>query len=234
MPRSAPTSALSPIAPRKPSACALPCLFEQCAVLHSEFIPAAQKGSRRLLIMLHGLGDSLEGYRWLPDALDLPWLNYLLVNAPDEYYGGYSWFDFAGDLIPGVTRSRKLLFDLLDAQRAEGFPTEQTVFGGFSQGCLMSIEIGLRYPHRFAGIVGISGYVCEPEKLVQELSPVALQQRLLITHGTKDPLIRFSDVREQINLLKGAGLNLEFREFLKAHTIAGEEELDVIRNFVQA
>ena len=92
----------------------------------------------------------------------------------------------------------------------------------------------MRYPHRFAGIVGISGYVCEPEKLVEELSPVALRQRLLITHGTKDPLIRFSDVREQINLLKGAGLNLEFREFLKAHTIAGEEEFEVIRNFVQA
>ena len=35
------------------------------------------------MIVLHGLGDSMEGYRWLPEALQLPWLNYLLVNAPD-------------------------------------------------------------------------------------------------------------------------------------------------------
>src|SRR3989449_4913155 len=125
-------------------------------MLQTDFVPAKQAGSKRLLVMLHGLGDSIEGYRWLPDALDLPWLNYLLVNAPDEYYGGYSWYDFAGDLTPGVERSRGLLFQLLDAQRANGFPTGQTVLGGFSQGCLMAIEVGLRYPHPLAGIVGIS------------------------------------------------------------------------------
>jgi phospholipase/carboxylesterase len=203
-------------------------------MLEHDFIPAAENTSRRLMVMLHGLGDSIEGYRWLPAAMNVPWLNFLLVNAPDEYYGGYSWFDFAGDILPGVARSRKLLFELLDAQRAQGFPTDQTTFGGFSQGCLMSIEVGLRYPHRFAGIVGISGYVCQPEKLVGELSPVALQQRLLVTHGTHDPMIRFAEAREQINILKAAGLKIEFHELLKAHTIAGEEELDLIREFVRA
>ncbi|HEY2082386.1 MAG TPA: serine esterase [Verrucomicrobiae bacterium] len=202
--------------------------------LAHEFIPAQDPNSRRLWIMLHGLGDSIEGYRWLPEAMRLPWMNYLLVNAPDEYYGGYSWYDFAGDIVPGVERSRKLLFELLDARRAAGFPTDQTILGGFSQGCLMSIDAGLRYPHRFAGIVGISGYVCEPERLVKELSPVAFQQRLLITHGTLDPMVRFDEAREQINLLKSAGLRIDFREFQKAHTIAGEEELEVIREFVRA
>jgi len=203
-------------------------------MLETELIPATEKASRCLLIMLHGLGDSMEGYRWLPEALDLPWLNYLLVNAPDEYYGGYSWYDFAQDIVPGVARSRKLLFELLDAQRAKGFPTEQTVFGGFSQGCLMAIEVGLRYPHRLAGVVGISGHVCEPDKLIEELSPVALEQRLLITHGTVDPMIPFAGVREQVNILKGAGLHVEWHEFVKAHTIAGEMELEVIRNFIRA
>lgn len=204
------------------------------SALHHEFIPAPEKTSRRLWIMLHGLGDSIEGYRWLGEAMALPGMNYLLVNAPDEYYGGYSWFDFAGDIVPGVERSRKLLFDLLDAQRAKGFPAEQIIFGGFSQGCLMALDAGLRYPHRFAGIVGISGYVCEPEKLVRELSPVAREQRLLVTHGTLDPMIPFARVREQIHFLKAAGLNITFHEFFKEHTIAGEAELKVIRTFASA
>jgi len=203
-------------------------------MLKTDLIPANDRNSRRLMVMLHGLGDSMEGYRWLPEALDLPWLNYLLVNAPEEYYGGYSWYDFAGDIGPGVARSRKLLFELLDAQRAKGFPTEQTVFGGFSQGSLMAIEVGLRYPHRFAGVVGISGHVCEPEKLIEQLSLVANQQRILITHGTLDPMIPFALVREQINILKGAGLRIEWHEFVKAHTIAGEPELEVIRDFIRA
>lgn len=201
--------------------------------LDYELIPAGEKDSRRLMVMLHGLGDSIEGYRWMPEAMNLPWLNYALVNAPDEYYGGYSWFDFAGNIVPGVTRSRKLLFALLDDLRAKGFPTEQTTFGGFSQGCLMAIEIGLRYPHQLAGIVGISGYVCEPDKLVEELSPVALQQRLLLTHGTLDPMIPFAVVREQVNILKATGLHIEWHEFVKPHTIAGEMELEVIRTFVR-
>jgi len=101
----------------------------------------------------------------------LPWLNYLLVNAPDEYYGGYSWYDFTGDINSGVTRSRKLLFSLLEEQPEKGFPSTQTFLGGFSQGCLMSVEVGLRYPERLAGILGISGYVCDPEQLIKELSP---------------------------------------------------------------
>src|SRR5689334_17851717 len=114
-------------------------------MLHNELIPARDKNSRRLMIMLHGLGDSIEGYRWLPAAMDLPWLNYLLVNAPDDYLDGYSWFDFGGDIAPGVQRSRKLLFELLDTTSARGFPIEQTTLGGFSQGCLMAIDVGLRY-----------------------------------------------------------------------------------------
>jgi len=184
------------------------------------------------MVMLHGLGDSIEGYRWLPEAMNLPWLNYLLVNAPDEYYGGYAWFDL-NDIVPGVLRSRKLLFELLDGLPTRGFPAEQTTFGGFSQGCLMAIDAGLRYPRRFAGIVGVSGWVCELRKLLQELSPVARQQRLLMTHGTGDPLILIDPVRGQIPLLKAAGINVEWREFDKAHTIA-EEEIVVIRDFVRA
>ena len=202
------------------------------AMFKTEFAPAQDKNSKRLLIALHGLGDSTAGYRWLPGAMGLPWMNYLLVNAPDPYYGGYSWYDFTGDESQGIRRSRALLFDLLDAQRAKGFPTEQTVLFGFSQGCLMAVDVGFRYPHRFAGLVGVSGYVHEPSGLLKELSPVAKDQRMLFTHGTQDPLIPFAEVRQQVDALKAAGLNIEWHAFVKAHTIAGDEELGLIRDFV--
>jgi phospholipase/carboxylesterase len=207
--------------------------------LDSMLIPAEQGASKRLWVMLHGLGDSVEGYRWMPDTFRLPWMNYLLVNAPDEYYGGFSWFEFDDNgtpdiMRPGVERSRALLFQLLDAQRAAGYPTEETVLGGFSQGCLMSLDVAARYPHRLAGVVGISGYVCEPERLVRELSPVAKQQRLLVTHGTYDPLLPLAETRAQIELLQRVGLNIQWQEFRKEHTIAGQAEIDLIRQFVTA
>lgn len=201
-------------------------------MLTSELIPAAHRASRQLLVVLHGLGDSMEGWRWLPEALQLPDLNYLLVNAPDDYYGGFSWYDLNGDSEPGILRSRRLLAELLDAQEGRGFSSEQTSLLGFSQGCLMTVDVGFRHPRRLAGLVGISGYVWEPETLLRELSPVARDQRMLFTHGTRDPLIPCSQVRGQVEALVAAGLSIDWREFNKVHTIAGEPELALVRQFL--
>jgi phospholipase/carboxylesterase len=198
-------------------------------MLTTQFVPAAQPPSRRLMVVLHGLGDTLEGWLWLPRALRLPWLNFLLVNAPQPYYGGFSWYDI--ETGSGIESSRQLLFQLLDG--LADYPAEQIVFSGFSQGCLMSLEVGARYPKRLAGIAGISGYVHEPERMIRELSPVARQQRFLITHGRQDPLLPIQTTRQQIALLQKAGMNIEWREFDKAHTVAGEEEVAVLRQFVR-
>jgi phospholipase/carboxylesterase len=203
-------------------------------MLHSVFLSAVRRESKSLMVVLHGLGDSLEGYRWLPGALNLPWMNYLLVNAPDPYYDGYSWFDFYRDPKPGIERSRAAISELLAAQVAAGFPAEQTVLFGFSQGCLMILEVGTRYPRRFAGLIGISGFIVDLKAMLDNLDPMAKQQRYLITHGTLDPLLPFTQVKNQILHLQSAGLPITWQEFDKEHTIAGEAELAVIRQFVQA
>lgn len=200
-------------------------------MLETKLIPAQEAGSKRLMIVLHGLGDSMAGYTWVPQALNFPWLNYLLVNAPDEYYGGFSWYDYAGDAATGVRRSIQSLHALLDAQRASGFPTEQTILSGFSQGCLMTLEAGLRYPHRFAGLIGLSGYVLDPQGLLREASPLAKEQRLFVTHGRQDPLIPCHKVKEQMDQLRAGGLTLEWQEFDKPHTII-EPEIELMRKFV--
>ncbi|HZI32395.1 MAG TPA: serine esterase, partial [Candidatus Binatia bacterium] len=138
------------------------------------------------------------------------------------------------NIAAGVHRSRKLLVELLDDLRAKNFPADQITLGGFSQGCLMSIETGLRYPHRLAGIVGISGWVFEIENVLRDLTPVARSQRLLVTHGHFDPLLPFAEVRGQVQQLQKAGLNVTWHEFPKEHNIHGEEEVSVIREFVRA
>jgi phospholipase/carboxylesterase len=201
-------------------------------MLETELIPATGEIEPRLMLVLHGLGDSMEGYRWLPDAMQLPWMSYLLVNAPDPYYGGFAWYALDGDPSAAIERSRTLLFKLLDEARDKGYPSEKTVIFGFSQGCLLAIEIGARYPHRLAGIVGVSGYAHKPELLIHEFSPQARQQRFLITHGTQDPLIPINQVRPQMDMLRKAGLKIDWREFAKPHTIAGDAELSLLRNFV--
>jgi phospholipase/carboxylesterase len=203
-------------------------------MLETRLVPSRVAGSRDLMIVLHGLGDSMEGYTWLPEELGVDRLNYLLVNAPDDYYGGYSWFDINGDRGAGILRSRKLVTELLDAQSKAGFPSGRTFLFGFSQGCLLAIDSGLRYPNKLAGLIGISGWVHELPTLLNELSSVAREQRILMTHGPQDPMVPFAEVKKQAQQLQQAGLPVAWREFPKAHTIAGEAELSVIRDFVKA
>jgi phospholipase/carboxylesterase len=200
-------------------------------MLQRELVRAARAESRDLLIALHGLGDSMEGYRFLQDVLRIPSLNVLLVNAPDAYYGGFSWYDFAADAGPGVERSYRSLEMLLKDCERDGFFPDRTILFGFSQGCLMSVETGLRYNKRLAGIIGVSGYVHEPERLLKMASPLAREQRLLVTHGTRDTLIPINPVREQIEQLKRAGIQIEFHDFPKDHTVI-DPEIELFRNFI--
>ncbi len=203
-------------------------------MLDTELIPAVEPDSKWLMVVLHGLGDSMEGYRWLPKALDLPWLNYLLVNAPDDYHGGFSWYDIYENPDPGVKRSRKAIEGLLDNQREGGFPSDQTFQFGFSQGCLMTMEMAMRYSHRLAGCIGVSGYVYEPDIALDELSSVAKEQETLFTFGTLDPIIPADKVKGQLSQLVTEGnLQIEAHEFAKEHTIAGAEELSLIRDFIR-
>ncbi|MSU34117.1 MAG: serine esterase [Pedosphaera sp.] len=202
--------------------------------LHSVLVPSADTASRRLIVVLHGLGDSLRGWEWLPDELRLPWLNTLLVNAPDDYHGGFSWYDLYGDPGVGIRRSRALIHDLLDNTRASGFPSDQTVLLGFSQGCVMTLDAGLRYGESLAGLVGISGYVFDQEALVKELKPHARAVPILVTHGTRDPLLDIAPSREQIGFLQQAGLNVTWREYPKEHTVDFSRELPDLRQFLNA
>src|SRR5688572_33004399 len=102
-------------------------------MLKRELIKGARDGSRDLVIALYGLGDSIAGYRFLPCVLQIESVNVMLVNAPDDYYGGFSWYDFAGEPGPGVERSYKLLGSLLADCEREGFPADRTILFGFSQ-----------------------------------------------------------------------------------------------------
>lgn len=202
-------------------------------MLTTDFIPAKEGGSRYLMIVMHGLGDSMEGYRPLVAELGITRMNYLLVNAPDHYVSGFSWYDIYGEPKPGIVRSRELLNQLLEHQRSEGFEYDHMFLFGFSQGCLMAVETGARFHSKLGGVIGISGYVQGPDELLAEKSPVAASQKFLITHGTQDSVIPFEGAKNIFARLAQGGLDINFVTFDKAHSFAGDSEFQLIRNFVE-
>lgn len=177
----------------------------------------------QVLIVMHGLGDSIQGYTWLPYEIPLKDTGYLLLNAPDDYYGGYSWFNFPEPMAPGIIRSRKLLFQLVEELEKQDIASTQIYWFGFSQGCLMALDIALRYPKVFGGVVGVSGYLGLEHEYPQALSPVAKEQSLFITHGIADPLIPEVASAKQYMRLREMGILLEYKTYPKVHTILPNE-----------
>ncbi len=192
----------------------------------------ARVPTKQLVVVLHGRGDSAEGFVWLQEALAIDSLDFLLLTAPDPYAIGFSWYDLPPRQLPGIVRSRRLLGEVLAQTEQNGFAPERTFLFGFSQGCLLTLEFGARHPRRLAGYVGTSGYVYDPEALLGDLNPEVNQGDWLITHGTDDELLPVAQTRQQIEQLNAGGFKIDYREFAKTHTIDPDRELREIREWM--
>ncbi len=202
-----------------------------------DLVTASGATPTRWIMVLHGLGDSKDGWKPVAEYLALPSVGWIFVQAPDAYYDGWSWFDLRlPDPFPdltGVQRSRSLLRELLnDLEQTRGIACEQLVLMGFSQGCLMAMAVGLTHARRFAGIIGISGWIAELDGYPAAFGAAADQQHLLMTHGTADQVIPIAVTRPQAARLQGLGLDLEWHEFAKPHGLDPEHEIPLLRTFL--
>ena len=196
----------------------------------ARFVPAAEP-SDALVVVLHGLGDSMEGFFWLPEALGLDGVNYLLVNAPHPYTIGYAWYD-SENPASGVLQGRELIGRLFAELEAQGWQSRNILLFGFSQGCVMCIDFALRHSQPLAGIVGISGYALIDDDSKGEIHAQARSQSWLVTHGHHDTTLPMARTRSTMEQLQGWGIPIEWHEFAKEHTIDQEDEIPLLRCWI--
>ncbi len=194
--------------------------------------PTAAGPPAKVVVVMHGRGDSPAGFAWLSEAIDLPHVGYLLLQAPDEYFGGWSWYDLPPDQGPGILRSRALVFGVLDELAEQGVVSTDVVLFGFSQGCLMAVDVGLRYPRPLAGVCGASGYVMWPELAEIEATAHARALPWLVTAGHQDEVIPFGLTEQGVGHLVAAGIPIDFRGYAKGHTIDPRAELPAMRDWL--
>ena len=194
----------------------------------------ARNPSGWLMIVLHGRGDSSMGFLWLQAALGIDALDMLLLDAPDPCWSGWSWYDLPPDQLPGITRSRSLLAQVLEQTAHGGFPAERTFLFGFSQGCLMTLEFGARHPQRLAGYIGVSGYAYDTAAILRDLHPEPASGDWLVTHGTRDEVLPVERTRADVRALVEGGLRIDHREYDKGHAIDVVQELPELRQWVGA
>ena len=199
--------------------------------LENQFIPA-KVPSKKLMIILHGRGDSSDGFLGLPPFLALDDMNYILFDAPFEYFSGYSWYPLPPDQLPGIEYSSKLLTRDLDALFESQFNAEESFLFGFSQGALLTFEFGARYHKTLAGYIAISGYIYDAKKILEDRNKEVNQNNWLCTHGTQDPVLPFETSKAQVKVLQDGGFNVEFKSYEKDHSI-DRDELSMIAEWIK-
>ncbi len=186
--------------------------------------PAA--GDRAGLVVLHhGRGADERDLLPLADVLDPEQrLHVVTPRAPLTLPGspGYHWY-----VVPRIGYPDPKTFHAAYGQlanlhdelwRRTGVAPGQTVLGGFSMGAVMSYSLGLG-PGRPgpAGILAFSGFIPVVEGWQPDLA--GRGPRVFIAHGRNDPIMDVQFARRANELLRGAGLDVEYHESDVGHTI---------------
>jgi phospholipase/carboxylesterase len=205
-------------------------------LLHDRLPPLTPSATPYHCLVLHGLGDTKDGWKPLAVEFSLPQLGWCFAQAPQSYYQGWSWFDIYGDFSVDdqqVRESRQELTSLIDHLLTNlDIPSERLFLMGFSQGCLMVLDQALRANRRFAGVVAISGFMTMLDEYPAAFGTAMKQQHVLMTHGLYDGLIPIAATRRIKDRLLALGVPLDWREFAKDHGVDPVRELSDIRAFL--
>ncbi len=214
--------------------------------LHSDlplaYLEQTQGDARNqpLVIFLHGFGSNEQDLFGIKDALPSTW-TYLSARAPmpvDPH--GYRWFtktpgngDYDGETAD-LQRSARLIEDFVTQATAKYHTQPDRVFlVGFSQGAIMSYEVGLREPGLVRGIAALSGSVLPVLKA--ELKPDERLSKLaiFIGHGTLDQALPYASATRANEVLSGLGLTPAFHGYPGMNHTVSEAEVQDLKAWLE-
>ena len=194
------------------------------------------------VIWMHGLGADGSDFVPIVRELDLsgcPPIRFIFPTAqtmPVTVNGGYvmrAWYDiFAPDLVrredePGLRNSQALVEELIAAEKARGVPASRIVLAGFSQGCAMTLQVGLRHAEPLAGLMCLSGYLPLAAKLADERHAANQDTPIFMAHGTLDPVVVLARAQQSFEALAALGYQVEWHDYPMQHSVCGEEVEDI-------
>tara|TARA_R110000744_G_scaffold112968_1_gene211727 strand:+ start:8271 stop:8942 length:672 start_codon:yes stop_codon:yes gene_type:complete len=201
-----------------------------------------------VVIWLHGLGDSGNGFApivpelKIPDALPI---RFVFPHAPvrpitvNNNMEMRAWYDIASldfnhraDRV-GVEESAKQVEALIDAEIANGTPAERIVLAGFSQGGVIALHLGTRINKKLAGIMALSTYMCEPETLTSEASDANKSTPILMAHGQQDNVVPVFMGNAAYKVLEENGYPVTWQDYPMQHSVC-LEEINHISAWLQA
>ena len=189
------------------------------------------------VIWMHGLGA--DGHDFVPIVgelgLDRLAVRFVFPHAPLQpvtINGGYvmrAWYDIGYEDLSlredekGVRQSQHAIERLIEREKERGIPVGKIALAGFSQGGAISLQCGLRYPERLAGVLALSTYLPLPDKVDAERSDASRDLPILMLHGTEDPIVPLKLAQASCAKLLTLGYQVEWHEYEMPHSVCPEE-----------
>ena len=168
------------------------------------------------VILLHGYGGdgkdismlTLNWKRFLPNAI------FLCPNGHEKCEinpGGYQWFDLTKDdpeyiLEQSKKAETKLNEFIEEIKEKYNLENSQICLSGFSQGCMMSINLGLTSNENYNCVVGFSGKIINQDDLKKRKKSLT---KMFLIHGDKDAVVSPTHLLEAKDFLIRNNIEVE-------------------------
>ena len=157
-----------------------------------------EKGKKidNAIILLHGYGGDGKDI----SMLSLNWKRHLsntifiCPNGHEQCFvnpSGFQWFDLTKDdpnyILKQSLKAEKKLNKFIEEVKSEyNLKNEKICLSGFSQGCMMAINLGLTSEQKYSCVVGFSGKIINQEDLKQRKK---IPSDILLIHGDSDQVV---------------------------------------------
>ena len=182
--------------------------------------PSSKNIPRQAIILCHGYGGdgkdisalAISWQRFLPDTI------FLCPNAPeicDINPQGYQWFDHASEkeeiILEKSLIAEEKLSKFLD-QVFDNYQLEPSNLAlvGFSQGCMISIQVGLKKKKKINCLIGYSGKVINKKHLSENVNS---KPKIFLMHGSNDTIVSPIYLLEAKEYLSNLGLKVKTKMF---------------------
>ena len=158
--------------------------------------PEKNKEIKNAIILLHGYGGdgndismlSLNWKRHLPNTI------FICPNGHEKCSinpSGFQWFDLTKDdpkyiLEQSINAEKTLIKFISEIKTKFNLENKKIILSGFSQGCMMSINLGLTSENEYNCIIGFSGKIIDQESLANRKK---VSTKTLLIHGDSDQVV---------------------------------------------
>ena len=190
-------------------------------ILNTTSVPTYSKNKPlQAIVLCHGYGGdgkdisslAISWQRFLPDAI------FLCPNAPEICSinpQGYQWFDLSSDKeeeileksLVAEEKLNKFLDQVLDKSKLK---PKNLALVGFSQGCMISIQTGLKRKEELSCVLGYSGKIINQKHLSNNINS---KPKLFLMHGANDTIVSPTHLLEAKEYLSNHKINIKTKIF---------------------